>query len=129
MPDKRSEFPIAENRLSPFVPTGQITAMSATRQATDLEEMQLIPQSEMKAYPSPFTSTATIRVNPAETGNVKLELYDLHGKLVKSIYSGLLEAGTTRNFLLDGNGLSKGVYIIRFSGKSKMINQKINYNK
>ena len=80
-------------------------------------------------YPNPSTGKIQLVMeNTTFAKNNKLEVYDLHGKLVRSIYSGWLEAGSTRNFRLEGNGLSKGVYIIRLTGKSGMINQKISYN-
>ena len=91
--------------------------------------MSVLQKDELTAYPSPFTSTATIRVQPSIKGNVKLEVYDVHGKLVKKIFSGSLEAGRSVNFLLNGSDLAKGVYIIRLVTPTQVINKKITYSR
>mgnify|MGYP003551207350 FL=1 len=68
-------------------------------------------------YPNPTNEVATIQLNTANFKNVKVEVYDLTGHLVKLIYEGKLNVGQT-NFTWEGTDnnndkVAKGSYIIK----------------
>ncbi len=44
-------------------------------------------------YPNPFNANTEIRLQLAEAGPVALDIYDVQGRLVRSLWSGLLAAG------------------------------------
>ncbi|NQW29306.1 MAG: DUF1501 domain-containing protein [Ignavibacteria bacterium] len=48
---------------------------------------------EIKAFPNPFTSTATLEWNQEVPASVKIELYSTTGKLVETVYIGSVSPG------------------------------------
>ncbi len=73
--------------------------------------------SLLQNYPNPFNPATSINFVLAETGNVKLNVYNMLGQLVKEVYNGILEAGE-HSVSFDGSGLASGAYIYKIeSGK------------
>ena len=63
-------------------------------------------------YPNPFNPSTFIPVELASSGQLQIDVYDLTGRLVRSISEGILfEGGYQIRF--DANELSSGVYIYR----------------
>jgi len=61
-------------------------------------------------YPNPFNPTTTIPVDLAKPFHVKLNIYDVSGRLVKTLVDDQLSAGR-HEFKFDGSDLSSGTYI------------------
>jgi hypothetical protein len=70
-----------------------------------------------EAYPNPFNPSTTISFVVAEQGWVTLRLYDLLGREVSTLASGVLPAGPHR-ISLNAAGLSSGVYFVRLTSLS-----------
>ncbi|MEM1269799.1 MAG: T9SS type A sorting domain-containing protein, partial [Bacteroidota bacterium] len=68
------------------------------------------------AYPNPFNPQATFSVVVAETQPVRVELYDLSGRLVETLFAGELQANQAERFTIDGSSLSSGTYLYRLTG-------------
>lgn len=65
-------------------------------------------------YPNPFNPTTIITYSLKESGDVKLELFDVLGRKVASLVSARQEAGSyTQSFNAARHGLSSGVYFYR----------------
>ncbi len=63
-------------------------------------------------YPNPFNPSTKIKFNIPEAGNVSLKVYNLLGQQVRTLLSGLMQAGThTINF--DASGLHSGLYFYK----------------
>ncbi|MDX1350219.1 MAG: T9SS type A sorting domain-containing protein, partial [Putridiphycobacter sp.] len=92
-----------------------------------------IPHKALEAYPNPFIVETTIKFNLTESTFVNAFIYDLHGKLVKNLWSGTLPSGTQA---IQWNGLDESginvnnglyFYTIIVDGKrynGKLIKQK-----
>jgi hypothetical protein len=63
--------------------------------------------------PNPSTGNIIIKYGLPEKNTVKLNLFDISGRLVKTIYSGIQDKGYYIANIKD-NELTKGVYFIRF---------------
>ncbi|MFI5253142.1 MAG: T9SS type A sorting domain-containing protein [Bacteroidota bacterium] len=75
--------------------------------------------------PNPFNPTTTIQYDLISTVNVKLVLYDVLGREVRTLVDGLQTAGRY-SVKIDGNNLSSGLYFYRiqagkFSAMKKML--------
>jgi len=74
--------------------------------------------------PNPTTSTATIRYTLSAPGRISLDIYDLSGRLVRSLASGDANAG--ENSVVwdgkDGSGhaAANGVYTVTLSAQGKV---------
>jgi photosystem II stability/assembly factor-like uncharacterized protein len=68
---------------------------------------------KVKVFPNPFTNTTTIRYVVPISGQIKLELYNIAGKSIKTLTNDYRKVGTfTAKFL--GNKLAKGIYFLRY---------------
>ncbi len=119
LPNGTMERPIAGNRLSPF---GSLSASST--QSVEMETV-LSSESELKAYPNPFTTSATVEFTLPNTDEVKLEVYDVQGKLVRRLYEGTATAKELQSYALSAEGLSQGVYIVKLVTSTKVLTQKV----
>ena len=77
------------------------------------------PLSLSAIYPNPFNPEARVSFYLPKTGDVKLDVYNLRGQLVKTLYNGVLNRGT-HSFSWDATdefGISQasGIYIFRLS--------------
>ncbi len=103
--------------------TVHIQIRNATNTSTGVEDNNPVPVnvslvSELSNYPNPFNPQTTIQFELGATAQVSLRVYDLAGRLVRTLESGReLTAGTHR---LNWNGtndrgqtVASGVYLVR----------------
>ncbi|NQS99052.1 MAG: T9SS type A sorting domain-containing protein [candidate division Zixibacteria bacterium] len=85
----------------------------------------------MQNYPNPFNAETVIPLQLPEISQVRLEIYNINGRLIDTILDGTLEAGWSE-VKFDASYLSSGVYFYRvivnggetgvnFSGAGKML--------
>jgi hypothetical protein len=72
----------------------------------------------LSAYPNPFRSAARIDVTAKEAQAVSVEVYDVLGRRVATLFDGEVAAGETEALRLDAQGLSSGVYLARVTGET-----------
>jgi hypothetical protein len=76
-------------------------------------------------FPNPFNSSTLISYSLKSAGKVRLEVFDLQGRLVNTLVDGQQPAGKHR-LMLEAGDLSAGLYIYRlsageFTGSRKML--------
>lgn len=70
-------------------------------------------QYELKPnYPNPFNPTTTLGFELPEAGNVRLQIFDLKGRLINELLNTYLRAGNYE-LIWNARGFSSGVYICR----------------
>jgi hypothetical protein len=92
-------------------------------------ERQLTPAVRLASKPNPFLSSTDVSLSIASGQEGSLAVYDVTGRLVKTLYSGYLPEGA-HTFRWDGKenaGLQvrSGVYFVRFEGKSSRVTGKL----
>jgi len=93
------------------------------RQGTDINEtqgnIQLPNKLTLSAYPNPFNPSTELSFSLPQEGQVSLNVYDITGRLVKSLLDARLPAGFNKVVWdgtdYSGNGISTGVYFVRLS--------------
>ena len=83
--------------------------------ATQLSENSV----SVKTIPNPFGSKVRFMINAPKAGNGSLELYNVQGQKVKTIYSGYINAGT--NFFdltLPERRRAELIYVLKMDDKS-----------
>jgi hypothetical protein len=78
----------------------------------------------LSAYPNPVSGQGTIEYVLPEAGSVRLTMYDLLGRRVRTVVSGQKEAGRHR-ITFDAGRLSSGVYFGRLRAGGETKTQKI----
>ena len=84
---------------------------------------------ELTCHPNPFNPDTTIRYRLSEPTSVDLAVFDLLGKRVRTLVSGLTPAGAHRSIWdgTDASGLnmSSGIYLVRLRVGNQVVNQKV----
>lgn len=70
------------------------------------------PVLQLQSHPNPFRGSCMVYFRLERAASGSLELYDLSGRLVRTLMSGRLPRGGC-SAVLDGSDLSSGVYVIR----------------
>ncbi|MCB2213015.1 T9SS type A sorting domain-containing protein [bacterium] len=92
----RSEFAVAENSASSTAPT----------------EFSL-----SEAFPNPFNPTASVSVSLPQASQLKVQVFDVTGRLVTTLAPGGYTAGT-HAFTIDGTNMASGLYFVRVDAGS-----------
>ena len=69
-------------------------------------------------YPNPFNPQASFDLAVAQTQHVTVELYNVLGQRVATLFNATMEADANQTFTIDGAGLATGQYVVRVTGES-----------
>jgi hypothetical protein len=75
-------------------------------------------------HPNPFNAVTSIEYGIEEAGAARLSLYDLNGRLVNEIHTGVRGRGTYR-LDYDSGSLASGIYILRLQSGRRISQQKV----
>ncbi|MFA5806464.1 MAG: kelch repeat-containing protein [Melioribacteraceae bacterium] len=70
-------------------------------------------------YPNPFNGTTNLTIKLSSTKQVLLNVYNILGEMIKTIYNGELSSGK-HTFQLNLDKYSSGVYFVRMSSLNKV---------
>lgn len=96
-----------------------------------IEDDPVVPSSFNldQNYPNPFNAKTNIDYSLGKSGNVKLAVYDLAGRLVNTLYDGVQEAEhyqiTWDGKDMNGNLTASGVYFYRLEAEGKNITKRM----
>ncbi len=78
------------------------------------------------SFPNPFRDFLTIRVYSGMTKEIKLELTDVYGKFIRTLFTGFVNSGTITEIRIDMNDNASGFYLAKLSsGESVLSTRKI----
>jgi hypothetical protein len=104
---------------------GTILRSGATPSGLSPNPFILHPSSfSLSAYPNPFNPTTTLAFSLPSAGRVKLQVYDLTGRLVTTLADRVLAAGN-HTYSLDATACPSGIYFARLSGPSVSVTHKL----
>ncbi|MBK6767297.1 MAG: T9SS type A sorting domain-containing protein [bacterium] len=76
----------------------------------EARDVSLTPNTfALAAYPNPFNPTTVLTMSLPHSGQATLALYDLQGRLVRTVMNGALTAGT-HELSVDASDLATGLY-------------------
>ncbi|GAB2533771.1 hypothetical protein GCM10027189_13460 [Rufibacter soli] len=87
----------------------------ATTSATSSSSSSSLYSNEnsLRLHPNPFSDKTTIEFTSEQGGTYELVLYDMSGRLVKKVSSGLAEAGKPYSITIRSAMLKEGMYLAR----------------
>ena len=80
-----------------------------------------MPEAMMAGYPNPFNDELTVRYRVTDDVNVRVDLFDVNGRLVRSYNEGTKQTGDY-TVSIDATQLSSGVYYARLSIDNRAVN-------
>ena len=75
-------------------------------------------------FPNPFNPSTTIRYNLRESGQVRLEVFDVNGRQVATLVDGNQASGA-HSVVFDARGLASGTYIYRLQLGAQVLTRKM----
>lgn len=89
------------------------------------ENLNAVPEVfTIAAYPNPFNPETTIEYNIPESGDVKVEIYNLLGQKLTTLEDTEKEAGTYK-IIFSAESLSSGIYICKITSMNKCLIKKL----
>jgi uncharacterized repeat protein (TIGR01451 family) len=93
---------------------------------SDNEDKPDVPKSvELHPnYPNPFNPTTTIGFSLPSTSHVKLAVYDVTGRMVRTVLNQIVQSGS-HTVQFDASGLTSGLYLYRLEAAGIVITNKM----
>jgi hypothetical protein len=68
------------------------------------------------AHPNPFSTSTTLGFGVSNEQNVRVKLYNVQGRLIKNLADVRAVPHERLKIVIDGSGLSSGIYLVRLEG-------------
>ncbi len=98
------------------------TAELAYNMIVDVDEM--LTADDISIRPNPVTSNANIEFSLNSSTNVDIAVFDILGKKVKDIYTGVMTSGS-QNIQMNVNEFNKGIYFVKLQMNNEVVIKKI----
>ena len=114
--------------IAPAAATPQSLPKSAEAVTStfDTPQMEL---GDLKVYPNPFSDRLRFEFSAPESVNARIDLYDMTGRMVKTIFEQAIEGGVNYNAEFKPEATVSGMYIYRMSMGEKVYNGKVVFRK
>ena len=76
-------------------------------------------------YPNPSAGDVTLEFTVEQPGKASIQIFDVTGALITTLFEGNVEAGELRRVTFDGGKLPKGIYIARLIAADKVVTRQI----
>ena len=93
------------------LPTGEMVGMTAP----NLSENAVNAHARLSSQPNPTSDINTVSFTAKEEARYTLEVYDMQGRSVQTIFDQITEQGLPYRVIFDGTFLPNGVYIYRLT--------------
>lgn len=96
---------------------GSKVAATSTYTHTVMDELMV------QVMPNPFSNTAYINLESANTANFNVSVYSMTGQLIEVLFNGELTSGDAKQCQFDANNLANGIYFVRIvadNGETKI---------
>ncbi len=83
-----------------------------------------IPASILTSNPNPTEGLSYVSFSLRSEGQATLEVFDMNGRLIESLFSGEASSETNYRFEFDGSSLPNGVYLYRLTTTNEVLNER-----
>ncbi|MEZ4696820.1 MAG: T9SS type A sorting domain-containing protein [Rhodothermales bacterium] len=88
------------------------------------DEQPTQPAASVDVYPNPFSEQATIRLSTEQPDHVRVEVFDMLGRLVYVVADGDLPRGL-HEIRINGQPLASGLYLVRVTMGRDVLSRKL----
>jgi len=82
-------------------------------------------KKNMNTYPNPFSDQVTFSFNFAFDDYVKIDVYDMSGNHIETLYNGPVTRNTDYDIIFNGTGRSRGLYIYKIITNNEVLSGKM----
>jgi hypothetical protein len=120
--------------LSCTTVSAKIGIITATKSAEITEDITtatnpMIELADLKVYPNPFNDRLRFEFVSPESVNARIDLYDMTGRMVKTIFEQPIEGGTMYQAEFKPETIISGMYIYRMTMGEAVYNGKVVFKK
>jgi len=91
-----------------------------------LEATTLTLLNDLEIAPNPMLQSAEVRFSLKKRLKADLHIYDMNGKLVRTLYSGIVDADQVIQVYFERENLMSGIYICKlFTGDGRSYEKQI----
>jgi aminopeptidase N len=75
-------------------------------------------------YPNPFNSSTVIRLNLPQGGQIRVDIFNMLGQKIETLYDGHMSAGE-KEIVWNGGGVASGIYFYRVTSGDRTASRKM----
>jgi hypothetical protein len=106
------------------------TYIANTKSAVIAGEIEpVFEKADLKVYPNPFSEKLRFEFISPESVNARIDLYDMTGRLVKTIFEQPIEGGINYEAEFKPETIISGMYIYRMTMGENVYNGKVVFKK
>lgn len=79
---------------------------------------------QLSSSPNPSDGYSQVRFSLETESQTTLEVFDLNGRSIQQLFSGMAASGVPYQFNFDGSRLSQGIYLYRLTTEAEVVNKK-----
>ncbi|TKB97939.1 T9SS type A sorting domain-containing protein, partial [Pedobacter cryophilus] len=103
-----------------------VNSVNTAKDQTEVSFKLIEEPSKLVAYPNPFARQTTVSFSiPYQEDNAVLDIYDLKGTKIQSLFKGSANAQTTYEVQFNGQNISAGTYFFRLITSKEVKNFKV----
>ena len=89
----------------------------------------MVEKADLKVYPNPFSDRLRFGFVYPESVNARIDLYDMTGRMVKTIFEQPIEGGVSYEAGFRPDAIISGMYIYRVRMGEAIYNGKVTFKK
>ena len=82
-------------------------------------------ETNLNVYPNPVETFANVQFTTLVNDYATVEIYDLMGRKIETIFNGITEVGVMNQVTFDGSKLQSGTYLIILKQGENVLRQKV----
>ena len=124
------EYEFLVDELSPGTHQFRIrhTSAQGATQTSAVTTTRVLPSDPYVAtgpVPTPVQNRANFTITLREAQDLRVVLYDVMGRRVRTLHEGAVEAGVVQRFQIQGAQRASGTYFLRVQGESVQLTRKV----
>jgi len=103
-----------------FTSSSNIETTTASTMSSVMAEREASNKLTVTAFPNPFSDNINFQIEAKQSGQALLEVYNMSGQKVKTVFSGTINAGTQRFSMHIPAGQRSVLFYVFRMGDQKM---------
>jgi hypothetical protein len=92
----------------------------------NINESATVKTDELNVYPNPASNKVQINFSSNRSGEISIDVYDMHGRLIEKLFHGIHQDETLLTWYpKQDNAIQSGNYLIKITATNKVITKPI----